>query len=1021
MQRQTVSDARYLVQLLRELKTGMRRSQLRTLGRMTAVNTSVTLALTLLIVLLLRSHLDSTLIYWWGGFQLLLMAGLNIFLFRAKASAGALTDDSERLSIRPAFAWCIVAGSMWGALAAFFPSVPTYLQYLLILSVAGMAAGSTTTLASFPQGAVVFILGCLVPPTIYQFSLPGIEGMAAGFILTIFGVAMIWTTLVIHLYFRRQIRAERQARQLMETGLHERIANLVNETQTLEEAMRLCLNEVCRYTGWPVGHVLLCAHDNPDVLVSSGVAHSNRDERYKALEEISLNIAIERGDGLTGRILENGEPVWVLADGTGENLPVSFRGTLGDNSYTRSSAVAEAGLTAYIGFPIKVGQTIRGVIEFASSQATRPSQNLMNLLSTVATQLGRAIERDHAQSELRASEAKFRTLIEGSAQGMVVHLAEKFLYVNDAGANMFGYSTQDFLALSSVFDVVHPDYHEKMKALAAARMSGHEQSSSYDFVGIHKTGRHITLHARADRIEWEGETALLMTAVDITERVRAEAAVRREEKRAKDYLDIAGAIIYASDKDGRFTMLNEAGCRLFECEETDVIGHKAIDLLVPEDKRANAYDQHARWVAGESPPKSFINRMQTFTGRLVYVRWQLVAMRDENGVFSGILGSGQDITQQRVVEEQLRQAQKMQAVGQLTSGIAHDFNNILMVIMGNLELGLDKLASQSDPMEYLRAALESAQKGADLNRQLLTFSRQEDVQQKVVDLNTVIRNMSGLLHRALGEAVSITHQLNPAPCFARVDPAQLESAILNLALNARDATRQGGQIVIRTAADLDQEQVSLAVCDHGIGMSNAIRKRSVEPFFTTKETGSGSGLGLSMVFSFAQRADGQLDIDSVPGQGTTVTITLPQMSAPDENAQPTTNAPQETVNSRKLILLVEDQAAVASAIQAHLTAMEFDVLHCETGIQALSLLETQPIELVLSDILLPGEVDGTEIAQQVLDRFPNVRVALMSGNPEVAADKQRVRPEVPFIRKPFTRAELAAVLAADGVSQSFPT
>lgn len=1017
VQRQTVSDARYLVQLLRELSTGVRRSQLRSLGRMTAVNTSVTLALTLLIVLLLQSHVDSRLIYWWGGCQVLLMAGLNLFLFRAKNASGRSTSRPERLSIRPAFVWCIIAGLMWGALAAFFPSVPTYMQYLLILSVAGMSAGSTTTLASFPQGAVVFILGCLVPPTVYQFSLPGIEGMAAGFILTIFGVAMVWTTLVIHLYFRRQIRAERQARQLMEAGLHERIANLVNETQTLDEAMRLCLNEVCRYTDWPAGHVLICPPDNPDVLVSSGVAHSDKDDRFKALKEISLNISISRGEGLTGRILETGEPVWVLADGTGENLPVSFEGKLGDNQYIRSQAVAEAGLTAYIGFPIKVGQTVRGVIEFASSQSSRPSQNLMNLLSTVATQLGRAIERDHAQSELRASEAKFRTLIEGSAQGMVVHLDEKFLYVNEAGAQMFGYGEAEFLALSSVFDVVHPDYHEKMKALAAARMSGEKQSSAYDFVGIHKSGQHITLHARADRIDWEGETALLMTAVDISERVRAEAAVRREEKRAKDYLDIAGSIIYASDKEGCFTMLNEAGCRLFERQESEVIGLNAIDTLVPQDNQERAHQQHARWVAGESPPKSFVNRMVTLSGQPVYVRWQLVVMRDENGAFNGILGSGQDITQQREVEEQLRQAQKMQAVGQLTSGIAHDFNNILMVIMGNLELGLDKLSGQGEPAEYLEAALQSAQRGADLNRQLLTFSRQEDVQQKVVDLNQAIDGMSGLLRRALGEEVSLTSELAETPCFARVDPAQLESAILNLALNARDATRQGGGIVIRTSCNPDQEQVALAVRDSGIGMSNAVRKRSVEPFFTTKQTGSGSGLGLSMVFSFAQRADGALEIDSAPGQGTTVTITLPQMPAPEAGEEASPDVPEEGAPGSRLILLVEDQSAVANAIRAHLAAMKFDVLHCETGDQALHLLETQPIELVLSDILLPGEIDGTEIAQQVLTRFPNVRVALMSGNPDVAADKQRIRPEVPFIRKPFTRAELAAVLAGDGVSR----
>lgn len=1020
MQRQSASDARFLIQLVRELRTGVRRSQLRTLGRMTAVNTSVTLALTLLIVMLIRTHTDTSLIYWWGGCQLLLMATLNWYLAKTKAAAGQAKakaqDQSDRLSILPAFIWCIVAGLLWGVLAGFFPYLPTYMQYLIILSVAGMAAGSTTTLASLPQGAVVFILGCLVPPTVYQFALPGIEGMAAGFILTIFSVAMIWTTLVIHLYFRRQIRAERQARQLMEAGLHERIANLVNETETLRDAMQLCLDEVCRYTAWPAGHVLLRELDDPDILVSSGVFHSADPKRFKALEEVSLTIRIRRGDGLAGRILENGEPVWVLADGTGENLPSTFTGSLAENGYARSAAVAKAGLTAYIGFPVKVGQSIRGVIEFASHDSRRPSQNLMNLLATVATQLGRAIERDQAQSELRASEAKFRTLIEGSAQGMVVHLHEKFLYVNDAGAQIFGYSAEEFLALPSVFDVVHPDFRDKMKALAAARMSGAKQSNAYDFVGIHKDGQHITLHARADRIQWEGETALLMTAVDITERVRAEAAVRREEKRAKDYLDIAGSIIYASDKNGNFTMLNEAGCRLFECTESEIIGRNAIELFLPEENRKNGRQQHASWAAGESPPKSFVNRMETLTGQPVYVRWQLVAIRDENGAFSGILGSGQDITQQRVVEDQLRQAQKMQAVGQLTSGIAHDFNNILMVIMGNLELGLDKVSTQDNPRDYLVAALQSAQKGADLNRQLLTFSRQEDVHQKVVDLNEVIRGMSGLLRRALGEEVSITSELDERACFSRVDPAQLESAILNLALNARDATREQGRIVVRTIHQPESKQVILQVCDTGIGMSEVIRKRAVEPFFTTKQTGSGSGLGLSMVFSFAQRAEGEFDIDSSPGQGTTVTIALPLAPCDGGIAEAVRSTPDALVAGKKLVLLVEDQAAVADAIQAHLAALKYEVLRCETGIEALHLLETEPVELVLSDILLPGEVDGTQIALQVLERFPNVRIALMSGNPEVAINEKRVRPAVPFIRKPFTRAELAAVLAEGPVS-----
>jgi CheY-like chemotaxis protein len=377
----------------------------------------------------------------------------------------------------------------------------------------------------------------------------------------------------------------------------------------------------------------------------------------------------------------------------------------------------------------------------------------------------------------------------------------------------------------------------------------------------------------------------------------------------------------------------------------------------------------------------------------------------------------QDITEIQALESQLRQMQKMEAIGQLSAGIAHDFNNLLGIVLGNLELVREKQTLDVPSREKIEIALHATQRGAELTHRLLAFARLQPLAPRVVQVNDLILGMTSLLQRPLGPTIEIVMQPAPDLWPSEVDPAQLETTLLNLAVNARDAMPQGGKLTIATAnVDLDEDfvgmnqgaiagdYVRISVHDTGVGMSESVRARAFDPFFTTKGIGKGTGLGLSMVYGFVKQC-------SEVGHGTTVNIYLPRSHA---NLTPATELPppaQEAMGDTT-VLVVEDEPDILSLAVESLEGWGYKVLAASDSTAALAALEAIPrIDLLLTDVILPGPLDGRAIAEKARARQPGLKVIYMSGyTPNSILHGGVLDPGVPHIGKPFRRADLARIL-----------
>jgi signal transduction histidine kinase/CheY-like chemotaxis protein len=400
-------------------------------------------------------------------------------------------------------------------------------------------------------------------------------------------------------------------------------------------------------------------------------------------------------------------------------------------------------------------------------------------------------------------------------------------------------------------------------------------------------------------------------------------------------------------------------------------------------------------------------------------RWfQLLERRTSDG---GTVTLRFDITERKRTEEQLRRAQRLESVGQLTGGVAHDFNNLLAVIIGNLEMALESHVAAEVKRELLSQGLQAALRGAELTQRLLAFSRRQPLNPRPVEVRETIVGMRELLRRALGETIELEVAApgRPWPCLA--DPGQLESALLNLAINARDAMPEGGCITIEAAnVSLDEHAVQrgeiapgdyvvVSVTDTGTGMPEEVRRRAFEPFFTTKEVGKGSGLGLSMVYGFVKQSGGNVTIYSEPGHGTTVKLYLPRARPVSGNAEEApVDEPAPAALPASAVLVVEDQEEVRVLVERQFAALGFVVHQAADAAVALAMLERHPeITLLFTDIVLPGGRNGLQLAEEALHRRPGLKVLYTSGYTENAvAHRNGLEPSVLLLSKPYRKDDL---------------
>ena len=408
-----------------------------------------------------------------------------------------------------------------------------------------------------------------------------------------------------------------------------------------------------------------------------------------------------------------------------------------------------------------------------------------------------------------------------------------------------------------------------------------------------------------------------------------------------------------------------------------------------------------------------------------------VVLLVEAGRLTGRLDEAIAVAEERNAQlaasrEELAQGRRLEAIGQLTGGIAHDFNNLLTVIIGNLEL-IPRAHGDAEKIEALaRAAMKAAQRGEHLVRQLLTYARKQINRPQIVNLNQLIASIENLMHRVIGEQIEMVTTLSPALAPVQVDPAQFETALLNLAINSRDAMAGGGQMTIETANAIVEQRraandpevqpgryVVIAVSDTGIGMTPAVLARAFDPFFTTKEVGKGSGLGLSQVYGFAKTAGGHVIIESELGVGTIVKLYLPQSAdrviSSTLEAEP---ASLQAASGRGTILVVEDDEEVLAVTAESLREFGYQVVTAVSGAQALEIITGgQPIDLLLSDVVMPGGINGAQLAIRARHVRPELKVLLTSGYTAAALNREHGLPDnLDIVGKPYRREELAKKL-----------
>ena len=514
---------------------------------------------------------------------------------------------------------------------------------------------------------------------------------------------------------------------------------------------------------------------------------------------------------------------------------------------------------------------------------------------------------------------------------------------------------------------------------------------------------------------------VLQTNYDITGLKQAQTNLVAREAHLRSILDTVPEAMIVIDESGIITSFSAAAANLFGYQAEEVVGHN-VKMLMPKPY----HEEHDAYIG---------RYLRTGEARIIGYGRVVTGLSKDGATFPMELAIGEarangqriftgfvrDLTSRQRMEEELRQSQKMEAIGQLTGGVAHDFNNLLTVVTGNLEM-LEATLKDFRQRELVKEIQDAAQEGARLTAQLLAFGRRQPLNPKPADVGQLVSNFADLLRRSLGESIELKMIVTGSAHLAVVDGPQLQNALLNLVINARDAMPSGGRLTIEISharLDADYAQmypemrigryILIAVIDTGSGMSAAVRQRAFEPFFTTKPAGTGTGLGLSMVYGFVKQSGGSIQLHSGEGRGTIVRIFLPcadSVHATAESPQSATNRDAMPRGS-ETILVVEDDTRVRRVTTARLRSLGYQVMEAGDGTTGLAMLTRHPeIDAIFTDIVMPGRMRGDELAEAAHVVRPGVKILFTSGYAEPAIARERPGANA-WLKKPYTAAELA--------------
>ncbi len=763
-------------------------------------------------------------------------------------------------------------------------------------------------------------------------------------------------------------------------------------------------------------------------------------------------------------------------------------------------------------------------------------------------------ERKNAEQALRSSEERFRMAISGSTSGIWDwDLITNDEYFSPRWKEILGYEDHELENRLETFnDALHPDDAERVKDALLAHFY-RQVPYDIEFRLRHKGGHYVWVHSRGHAI-WDRNGKPIRMAgatTDISGRKETEEKLLREKERTERYLNIAGTMILALDRNGKVTLINDKGCDVLGYDKGEVIGKDWFKLAVPPEERKEIRRHFKKVISGgQDLSEYFENDILTRSGERRLIAWHNTKMIDENGVVTGTLSSAldvterkeaeekirtlslaveqspsmvvitdikggveyvnpkfeevteyqlieiigknlrilktgytkpeeyvrmwkaltageewhcefrnrkksgkeywdlssitpikgadgrithylavkEDITERKLTEETLRQAQKMEGIGHLTGGIAHDFNNLLGIIIGNLEILEEDLEGNKEFVEQAEAAKRAALRGADLIKRLLSFSRQEPTRSNPVNVNDIIIGMHGFLLKSLTKEIDIKVDLSDDIWLTDIDSGDFETTLVNLAVNARDAMPGGGILQIESRNKIFKKgdagllpdmapgsYVMISVRDNGHGMPEETFGMIFDPFFTTKDKSKGTGLGLSMVYGFVSRSRGQIGVESELGRGTVFHLYLPKSTAVEVKEIPVIKPQEDLPRGDETILVVDDEPELAGLVVSILEPLGYRTLVAEDGPKAMEVLKSKgpEIDLLFTDVVMPGGMNGFELASHAKELLSDLKVIIASGYPlnqEMRNDDEGGGPHQTMLAKPFGRSALSIAI-----------
>jgi len=612
------------------------------------------------------------------------------------------------------------------------------------------------------------------------------------------------------------------------------------------------------------------------------------------------------------------------------------------------------------------------------------------------------------------------------------------IQINSQTESLFAYTRDELIGQK--IEVLVPERqrpeHDRHREQFHSKPKIRRMGSGLDLYGRRRDGSEFPVEISLSPVATGDGMMVLSVIRDISDRKRIEEELRRaneelDRRKSRELRDSQSRLalivdssqdaIIGKNLDGIVTHWNKGAEHIYGYTAQEMIG-RPISVLAPPD-RTDEIPSILRKIRQGQRVEYFESVRVTKDKRNLNMSISVSPIYDAEGSVVGASTIARNITAQKKIEDQLRQSQKMEAVGRLAGGVAHDFNNLLGVVTACSELLEARLDVES--MEYIDNIREAAKRGASLTRQLLAFSRKQPVQTQLLDLNQRLKEVSKLLRPLMGDDVEVVLPARPAAPVVEVDPGQLDQIVLNLAVNARDAMPHGGKLVLETAAfECDESfarehqmtpgpYVMLAVSDNGTGMDEATRSRIFEPFFTTKDTGKGTGLGLATVYGIVKQSGGHVWVYSEPGHGTTFKIYLPSADHKLGTAQESRTEVLPVRREGVTILVAEDDAIMRRLTRKMLEEHGYKVLEAEDGVSALKVIgsDDASIDLILTDVVMKG-MNGPELVLRLIDSHPKIKVVYMSGYTGELVMHQGLDGSIRLLEKPFTRADLLKTIDA---------